>query len=176
MPISNFESTVLSVSLALVAFASEGLGQAPTPQIGFGGSISIPVDLKNLHPDVGKVVVECEMSQTGPPGSNTVVHWPGPVTAAGPTGPDGPANFQAIQAPVSGGAVHTTLVSHFTASRSGVFAPGELWGFRCVLKLVGRAGSTSGEIEVTPGVGPTFQGMAQLASGNTSVQGSFILK
>lgn len=168
---------MLAALFVFIACESEGLAQAIAPTVTFAGTVSIPVDLKNLHPDVDTVIVLCNMTQTGTTQSLTRVAWPGLQTGAGYQNVLSlPAYYQAIHAKVSSGAVQTTVISHFAASRPGIFAPGEVWGYSCQLKFIGRVGSNSGHIEVTPGVGPTFTGMAQLTSGNTSVQGTFTLQ
>ena len=167
---------MLAAPLVLIAYASAGHAQATTSRVFFTGSVSIPVDLKNLHPDVAKIRVNCTMSQYDKPGTRTRIEWPGPPSPSNPAGPAWAANYALMQAAVSNGAVKTTLVAHFGVSRDGPFVPGEVWSYNCQLQFVSRPGTDGSVTAVTPGIGPTFTGMAQLTSGNTSVDGTITLQ
>ena len=149
----------ICVSLALPRAAVS----QTTPTGGmFNIAISVPLDLKNLNPAITDLMVLCDITQPG-----MVMNQGIRMTPAQNGG--GPAVSM-----VTNGAVQKTVVAHYTASRAATFAHGEVWTYACHLQLNSTT-STGAPTSYIAGSGPGVPAVAQLASGNGTVSGTFTL-
>jgi hypothetical protein len=152
-------SAGLVVTLAARIAPAQASGQSV--DLHFDGTISVPLSIKSVHPDVNYVQMSCLITPAGGTGNQGIV-WndnPNPGSA------------------MSGGQWNGTLTAHFTAHRATTFTAGEVWSYECDLDLLKKASAASGASDGgMPGAGPSFKWWAQLASGNARIQGTFTLQ
>ncbi len=159
MTIRQVRSCALAaiVASATTAERAEAQGQAPDRQ--FNGTIAVPIDFKNLHPEVDRVVLNCKVTPAGQP-ENKGIDW-----------------TDAIGTPflnVTGGSASGTLTYHFTAHRAGTFVRGETWSYECHALVGQKGGNNTAYIAIRDN--PSWPEYARLASGSAIAKGTFTLQ
>jgi hypothetical protein len=138
-----------SILLPIATYA-----QTPAPaNLKFDIALTVPVQLKDLNPEIIYFNMFCWIQQAG---------------LSGTTGRVG--SKDAMGAHISNGAYSGNVVGHFTITSTQAFPPNQQWNYSCYLEFLKPANNgTTDDVPGTPGV----DSWALIASGSNSVQGSF---
>ncbi len=151
---------IASASIAFLGAATTAAlanAQAQSGDLKFDGSIALPVDIKDLHPDVAAVELHCHM--VTPAGLNRGVTWTDSPIPSGV---------------VVDGSYKGTLTMHFTAHRAS-FTRGELWEWQCFLHLRNRTPPVQTKAAAS-GSSPSSGAWNQMATNDTFWTGNFTLR
>ena len=148
-----------ALAAALCSFTQRAIAQvgAQAPDLHFDGSITIPVSVESVHPDINYVQVSCSVQPQGGTWGQGIVWNDNPIPGAR----------------MSGGSFNGTFTAHFTAHRSSTFVSGEVWNYECAISFLNPKDANH---DGTPGTGPSFAPWAQLTSGSAVVKGTFTLQ